>query len=267
MKAAQVFALMATYCLLYSSLAIRQGITALPKQTTVRSPGDVRLQLLNGPATERAALAAELGLVIPRWKRWRATKDIGCDVFDSAQVTYAALQPTSSDALLQIYSRNCEYAYVVVFEREPEGYWTHIDTVSLWSKDSEPEISLESLVEEGTKEVVVRHCATDYGTGVSQTSMMIFKLFRTGMHLIFNQPERVTYAVPAGPKLSQSIEQSQQSDFEFIAPSADEPRSSEKQILEKQVVQDRNATITRRWLYIWVPEIKSFQAVLSLGSA
>jgi len=133
--------------------ACGQSIAA-PNLVTVPSLESLKASLLSGADSDRAALAGELRLNIPMWRRWGVTKDIPCTLFDSVQISYATLLQPGTQAVVDIYSRNCEYSYLAGFEHTHEGSWTYIDTVPLWSKHSEPKVSLESLIEEGTKEII-----------------------------------------------------------------------------------------------------------------
>jgi len=233
-----------------------QQVPPVPRGPSVPSLEEIRFQLLNGSDAQRSALTAAFRLLIPKWSRWKTDKDIPCDVFETVKISYASLRQQHSQAVLQIYSPICEYTYLAVFERQPAGAWNFVATLPLWSKNGEPEITFQSLIENGVSEIVAAGSTADRGIGISQTNLTIIKLYESGLEVIFDEPAHVQNSPrPSG------INQSQQSEFEFIA--AITPAASLKQILEKQVIRDHGVAITRWWLYVWIPEMKVFQAVPS----
>lgn len=242
---------------------------ALPATNPSAFPSleDVKSRLLNGTDADRVALATELRLNIPKWTRVGATKDMPCDLFDSVETSYATLLQPGMQAVLHIYSPDCEYTYLAVFDRAANGNWRYVDTMQIWSKYSEPKITLESLVEEGTKEIVAAHCAVDNGTGVTQKNLVIFKLFPDGLRVVFEEPEHVVQQIGAVPKGARSIDQRQDSEFKFIAAAGDGLATSVRQILEKQTLRDHASTLDRWRLYVWNPELRKFQGVPSSPSA
>jgi hypothetical protein len=52
-----------------------------------------------------------------------------------------------------------------------------MDTIFLWSKNAKPHIDFESLVDQGVKEIIVPDAEVDYGTGIFETDMTIWKAF------------------------------------------------------------------------------------------
>jgi len=242
-------------------LASCQEAKLFSGQPATPSLEDIRVRLLNGTEAERSTLATTLRLVIPKWTRWKVDREIPCKTFDSVRISYVTLRPPNSQAVLQIYSSACVYTYLAVFEQRPAGQWDYVDTVPLWSKNGEPRITFESLIDIGAKELIASGCTADYGTGISQTNLIILKLFQTGLQVIFDEPEHVHYSIPASSGTFRGIDQSQDSAFEFTIADVKEPSASVIQILERQLVRNHNVTITRSWLYVWLPELRIFQSV------
>lgn len=233
----------------------------------VAEPGDihslskVHSQLLSGSDEDRLRLSAQLALKIPKWTRVGAIKDIPCTIFDSVRSENADFSNTLHGVLLDAYSSVCQYTFLVVLERLPDGGWRHVDTVPLWSRDHEPKVSLESLVEEGTKEIVVDGFLTDSGTGIYQTNYAIFKLLQGKLRTVLNEPLHVNYSVAAVEK---SKSQSQDSSFRIVPVAGKNgPSTSFQCILEEQVLKSGTFSMTRRWIYIWIPEMQIFEAVQS----
>ena len=170
------------------------------------------------------------------------------------------LQP-GTQAILDIHSQACEYTYLAIFDRTSNENWRYVDTMQIWSKLSDPKITLESLVEEGSKEIVASGCTVDSGTGVSQKDLVIFKLFERGLQVVFKEPELVVQRIGTGSKVSPQVDQSQNSEFKFAHPDEGEPKTSVRQIVEKQILKDHSLTIIRWRLYVWKPEIRGFEGI------
>jgi hypothetical protein len=227
----------------------------------IHSVTELQSRLLSGSDEDRLRLSAKLGLRIPKWTRVGATEDIPCTIFDSVRSENADFSKTLHGVLLDVYSSVCQYTFLAVLERLPNGGWRHVDTVPFWSRDHEPKVSLESLVEEGTKEIVVDGFLTDSGTGIYQTNYAIFKLLQGKLRAVLNEPLRVNYAVAAGEK---SKRQSQDSSFRIIPVAGKNgPNTSFQCIFEEEVLKSGAFSMTRRWIYIWIPEMQIFQAVQS----
>jgi hypothetical protein len=134
----------------------------------ILSPEQIKTTLLRGTNVKQAALARELRLVIPKWTRWGATKDLTCTEIDAVDTNYVILQRPGPQAVILIRSGWCQYTFLVILERAKGGTWRHLQTIPLWAKDREPKITFESLVSPDTKEIVARDAETDYGTGYSK---------------------------------------------------------------------------------------------------
>ena len=213
----------------------------------------IKARLMSGNQSERTALAGNLHMLIPSWTRGGGAGTIPCTLFSS--VESQNLSSTGSQAVMISYSQSCSYTYLVVFERETKGNWEYVDTTSLSSKFGKPKISFESLIDDSAKDIVVSDYTVDDGTGINQVDMVIFKYFPGGLHVVLEAPEHSVYA--AEP----TREQHQESTFSFIVPASDTAKTSRRQVLEKRVVQERDTKLTQWWLYIWLPEIRAFQAI------
>jgi hypothetical protein len=248
--------------LLFLSASVQSArIAAAQNGDTVSSLESLRERLISGSDTDRTALAGALQLNIPKWTRVGAANDLPCILFDSVQASLGTLDRAGNQAVVIIYSRNCEYTYLAAFERTPEGTWKRLDTAPLWSKLGEPQISLVSLIDDGNKEIVAAHRTVDTGTGIVQTDLTIFKLFSGRLQVILDSPEHVVYALAPGPKGTGAADQTQESAFTFVPSLRDEPKTSSTQIVEKRVIGSGTIRQTQWWLYVWIPEVRRFQAI------
>jgi hypothetical protein len=246
--------------LCFSTSAFFEGTAAAQNRITVSSPETLKARLLRGSEGDITELATDLRLMIPKWTRAEVTKDIPCDLFDSVQWNVVNLTQPGDQAVAVVYSSNCEYTYLVVFERTPTGSWRHLDTAPVWSKFGQPKISWKSLISDGTKEVIAADCTADSGTGITQMNLTIFKLFSGRLQVILDIPTHVVYDWDPG------ADQSQDSTVSFVQ-AGDEPTASTKQVLEKRVMRDHTTKLSQWWLYIWNPEIRRFEAIRASGHA
>jgi len=242
------------------SMCESQSPPRVAKRGDIHSISELQSRLLSGNEDDRSQLSEQLRLMIPKWTRVGATKDVPCTVFDSVRPYDANFSSTIQGVLLEVYSSTCQYTFLTVLQHLPSGDWRYIDTQPFWSQDHEPKVNLESLVEEGTKEIVVDGYLVDKGTGIYQTNYAVLKLLQDKLRVVLDEPLRVTYAV--APATSEK--QSQESSFRITRMEANnKPSTSFRCILEEQVLKNGKFGMTRRWLHIWIPEKQIFEAILS----
>jgi hypothetical protein len=241
-----------------STSAFFEGTAAAQNRITISSPETLKTRLLKGSEADITELASDLQLIIPHWEYWQVTEDSPCTMFTSLEWKVVSLTHPGNQAVAVIYSLHCEHTYLVAFERTPTGSWRHLDTVPLWSKYNQPDISWESLISDGTKEMIADDCTVDSGTGIVQTDLIIFKLFSDRLQVILEAPKHEVYDVAPAPRAQQ--DQSQDSTFSFIQ-AGNGPATSMKQVLEKRVMRDHAKTLTQWWAYVWIPEIRRFRAI------
>jgi hypothetical protein len=102
-----------------------------------------------------------------------------------------------------------------------------------------PNLSQE-IISSDVEEIVVRDNETDYGTGVLQLNMTIWKLFACGPQVIFDEPSSQIFDIPlADPPRNTS--QEEHSEFTFVSSQGGQQSGAEpKRILQKQVVHDEH---------------------------
>lgn len=208
-------------------------------------------------ANLRSQLATRLDLNIPGWTRESAAKDIPCTFFDSVTTYRAKLSANVNGAVLDIYSSSCGYTFISAFRHRAKDGWEFLDTLPLRSFDGPLRISMESLIHGGTEEIIVNGVLADNGTGVFQTNYVVLKLFGKCLRVILDVPEDMRY----NPAPSRYPSQREHSSFTIVNSVSGGVNSSIRNILQKQVLQSDGRSITRWWLYIWMPELGTFQAV------
>src|SRR5271169_5262489 len=100
-------------------LTVSLASLSAPQDEHSLTPDEIRTTLLQGSPAQLAALSSNLKLVIPKRTRQAATTDIPCDSpFDSVNVNYLTLQAQNSLALINSFSQDCEYIYLIVLEKD-----------------------------------------------------------------------------------------------------------------------------------------------------
>lgn len=224
------------------------------------TPEKIKFVLLNGSDSQLTNLSSDLHLIISKYNVVGALKDVACTEFDSVDIIHANLRKPYSQAILKIYSSSCQYTYLVILEQAKLHTWRFIQTISLWSKDRIPRITFEKLVNSNESEIVAQDYETDYGTGILQTDMTIWKLCQNGLQVIFDEPMHVAFSISKGKNGMENTDQNENSVFTFVDGELElADRVSDRQILQQQVILDHQAKIVRWWKYSWVPESGRFQ--------
>ena len=240
-------------------------LLCVPWQFVVGSPGfmdpvQIKSHLLSGTHSQRYQLSGSLHLVIPKETRWRAKADIPCLDFDSVKISYTTLRFHQSNAVVEAHSQGCHYTYLIILSSKGVNNWSYTGTIPLWSRNEVPNIRFESLLSPGVNEIVVRNNETDYGTGILQTNMTIWKVDNRALRVIFDEPTSVKFKIPIGKGSLENSDQTEESQFTFVRPRAEENTpTSAKQILQKQTIHIRGVTVTRWWLYRWVSAVQRFR--------
>jgi hypothetical protein len=186
-------------------------------------------------------------------------RDDLCLEYDSIDLKYLRLANSREHAALKIVSQSCEREFVVVLQKQPGDRWQHVQTIALNAKYSVPEVSFPTLLDATEHQIVVRNHVVDYGTGILQNNVTIFKLIEARLEVIFDEIEKLIFEIPIRHNgKPTNTEQYQESEFTFIE--ADPGQGVAKRILEKQTIRDHQTTITRWRLFSWVPHLRKFRA-------
>jgi len=227
---------------------------------SVLTPEQLKYSLLQGSDSQLTELSKNLHLVIPKRSRVGATADIPCTEFDSVEISHISLPEHNSPAVIKAFSSSCQYSYLVVLAQTKSNAWEFVQTIPLWSKNKIPMVSFESLTSSKEQAIVVQNYEADYGSGVSQTSMIIWKPFKGGYQVVFDEPSQVIFSVPIDKKGFENTDQSEDSEFTFVKGVVTRGESANfKYILQKQVIRDHQTIMTRWWRFLWVPEMNRFQ--------
>jgi hypothetical protein len=246
-------------CLVALCIPVSDGEARVPHPT----PEEMKNTLLNGHAAERASLAKTLRLLIPKEAIREAPADIPCTDIDSIDSENVQLRSPGTQTVLVVRSHECEYVFLVVLERNADGAWSLVQTVPLVSHVAEPQIEFDILIEAGQNEIVVRHNEEDYGTGIIKIDMTIFKLTRTGLEVVFDEPEHLVFAIPSDQPEDQperNTEESIESEFRFVSPDRSDATSL-RWIEQKETIRQHQTEIVLNWRYVWNPRTLRFQGV------
>jgi hypothetical protein len=215
----------------------------------------IETNLLKGTDTQRAALAAMLGLVIPKSTRAGLTADVPCTLFESVKADQVSLRSKQMQTVLEVYSRLCGFTYLVVLNDEKDGSWTYDQTITVPSNIRTPEISYVSLVTPDVKEIIVRDQVTDNGSGIFEDNMIIWRWFPGGFRVIFDEPSQVVLAVPTEGGNS---DQHEESTFSIVNGQSVGVSTSQA-IVQRQTIRQHETSIVRFWVYAWSPELGLLQ--------
>lgn len=226
----------------------------------VPSPERIVHILRQGSESDRGELAKALELMIPP----ETTQGDGhqfCTSFDSVKSNYVVLKKPGSQAVIHVVpTLYCEeFQFIVVIERETGNTWRLVRTIPLFTKYNVPQISFPALVDADEHEIMIHNETVDYGTGIFQKDLVIWKYIDGGLQVVFDEVESLTFAVPTGIRERPNTDQAQKSVFTVVA--AEPQEGGYKDILEKQTVRDHGTTIVRWRAFGWTPWLQRFQGV------
>lgn len=114
-------------------------------------------------------------------------------------------------ALVEAFNDDCETMPLVLFKSTDGIKWTYSDTVQLeLAFGTRPPIRLVAFAGKGIKDVLVQHEIVDWGSGILQEDISVYRIFDGHLKCVLEEPETVNY----GPRPGQrSVEQ--HSNFEI----------------------------------------------------
>lgn len=225
-------------------------------------PFRVREILLRGTASERSSLVKSLRLVLPSWMRGGRI-ELPCLEYQSVELHSVVLEPPNEQAVLMAKPEDCEAEFLIVMDQETPNHWVHRSSLPLFAKYSPPQVSFVQLVNKNEHEIMVRNHTVDYGTGILQKNLTIFKFVDQKLRVIFDQPERLVFAIPTTRNgKPDNTDQAQESSFWFV----DSSGTGIRQIVEKQVIRDHKLTILRWRIFSWSSELQVFQGSSTDGN-
>lgn len=126
-------------------------------------------------------------------------------------------------------------------------------TLGFETRHSKPKVSLKTLVEEGVQEIVVEGRLVDYGTGMHQQNITIFKVMANSVTIVLNQVQNQVFAVPTTGHKNTDLEE--ESRFWF-------QRCPKREVLfQEQVVQQGDKRIRRWMVFRWNPDLTVFEGI------
>ena len=235
------------------------------KDFKTHDPDQVADTLRSGADQQRSELANELGIMAPNASNLAAKSSAPCTSFNHVEERQVHLRTDADNAVIIAESGECDSTYLIVFDRGHKSEWRHVQTVRLYSRVQHPEISFAELVQPGVSEIVVHRETTRESGANEQENFVVLKLLHDRLVTVLDTVERMEVILPVKPSDdSDNVEQSQQSTFNMVKAAANS--GAVMRILEKEVLKEKQASITLYRSWNWDPELERFRSIGSDGS-
>lgn len=175
-------------------------------------------------------------------------------------VTQKVLWSTESNRILAIeaYSNSCIQKFIIVLEGTPPQL-RYAGTISLEERYTAPDYKIVPLLIGQKPGIMVTDNVVDSGTGVLQENTQIFAFLRGALKMVFNQPEKITLAVPSKSKCCDTqYVQTQTSAFHVVEPTQRNPTA---RIKEKRRISVNGRSLTEYRSYLWSKRWHTFYSV------
>jgi hypothetical protein len=173
-------------------------------------------------------------------------------------LTYVSLIKGRHHAALQSFGDDCAYRQIVFFESQGEK-WIQVADLRLSTHYGEqPEVKFLELTEPGVQDLMVQHQVVDWGTGVEQKNMTLYKWISDHFEVTFDEPEVVHLSAPITDKRGvQSYYQIEQQSTFDVAPSEVQ---GVKKLVEHLSVKRKRLVLSRVRTWIWDHELRRFRS-------
>src|ERR1700690_140711 len=120
---------------------------------------------------------------------------------DASEVSKKLLWDGQSQSVVAVefYSSTCLKQFAIIFAGNSD-VWTYSGTRVLEERYAKPEYNAAVLFAGQMPVIVVTNNTIDSGTGVSQQNTQVFAFIGESLQLVFDEPQRVSLAVPFRPK-------------------------------------------------------------------
>lgn len=189
-------------------------------------------------------------------KKYRAGLKLDCQ--GRTTLTYVTLIKGRHHAAIQVFGDDCEQRQIIVFESH-DGTWIQIADLRLSAHYGEqPEVKFLELTEPGVQDLMVQHQVVDWGTGVEQKNITLYKWIEDRFAVILDQPEVVHLSVLITDKrgVRGNYQIDQQSTFE-VAPGEGQ---GAKKLVEHLSIKMKASALSHVRNWIWNPEIRRFRS-------
>lgn len=147
---------------------------------------------------------------------------------------------------------------LVLFKSADGVSWTYSDTIQISSHyGTRPDTRLVEFEKKGISDVLVQHEIVDWGTGILQKDVSIYRVSDGQLRCVFEEPESVHFALGAG---TSPVEQ--QSKFDVRESQPDSVGGNEY-LHEERQIKIGNQTLRRSRNCFWQEEKEHFVCVES----
>ena len=235
------------------------------KDFKTHDPDQVADTLRSGADPQRSELANELAIMAPNASNLAAKSSAPCTSFNHVEERQVRLRADADNAVIIADSGECDSTYLIIFDRGRKSEWRQVQTVRLYSRVQHPEISFAELVQAGVSEIVVHRETTRESGANEQENFVVLKLLRDRLVTVLDTVERMEVTLPVKPSDdSDNVDQSQQSTFNMVKAAAN--TGAVMRILEKEVLKEKQTSMTLYRSWNWDPELERFRSAGSDGS-
>jgi hypothetical protein len=177
---------------------------------------------------------------------------------DSISVDNISLIKGIESRLIIIKAQMCETMFLVPIIKNADT-WAVMNPIRLSTHYTEPKYKVMNLIEDGEYEIVVTNQTVDWGTGINQRNMTIYKVIGNEVRVVFDAPESMHLAIPDNRvPITNNYQEDQKALFTFVN---DSNGFSKLYIAEKRVESVGNKTYTVYRNYRWSPDLRQFRMV------
>lgn len=177
-----------------------------------------------------------------------------------SDVTQKTLWSNNSDSItvIEAYSNSCLTKFIIVLEGAPSQL-TYAGTIPLEERYTAPDYKIVPLLIGQKPGIIVTGNVVDSGTGTLQNNMQIFAFIGAVLKMVFNQPEKITLAIPSKSKCCDTqYTETQTSTFHIIEPTQ---RNSTARIEETRHISVNGRSLTEYRRYLWDKRWHTFYSV------
>ncbi len=217
------------------------------RSVTVSSPEDLVAQLKSPKEEVRQQAASAL-----RLSPLMTTRKL-CADFEKVESQPATFRKGSSGMLIAARSFSACQALFLVPLLKVDDHWEALAPIVAIAHYNEPSFELKALISSGEQEVIVRDHDVDWGTGIQQWNMTIYKLVGEGMQIVFDQPVYSHFFQSNGDKVWEDFQRSR---FSFVNGNNTAGVTSIRET-RTETVGTRKMTVYRS--YVWEPSAGVFR--------
>jgi hypothetical protein len=178
-----------------------------------------------------------------------------CTDFDKVESQPAKLLKGVQGVIVAVPSKMCQTLFLVPLLKV-EDHWEAIAPIAVIGHYHTPTFEVRELIAPGEQEVIVRDHDVDWGTGIQQWNMTIYKLVGDRMQIVFDEPEYLHFFAPPRANSDKVGDQYQRSRYTFTH---EENTEGVLSILETRTETFGSRKMTVYRSYVWEPSAGIFR--------